>query len=75
MILTEKTLQLTDRQLCLLSSSALELKNVLEKAVKQELSMSELVDALKLLETATSCILLEVKHDFEITDVEEALPC
>lgn len=65
---------LTDRQLCLLSSSALEIKSLLDKAVSQTLTHAELLVALDALESSANCIKTEIQHGFEVTDVENEQP-
>jgi hypothetical protein len=64
---------LNDRQLCLLSNSAIEFKTLIEKIVSKQVSKLELMEALSEFEAVTSCIRMELDHGFDIIEIESQI--
>ena len=65
----EKVL-LNDRQLCLLSNSVLQLKELVEKLVSQDLTKEELLEVLSLISDSNEAIMMEVEYGIDLVEVE-----
>ena len=61
---------LNDRQLCLLSNSVLQLKELVEKMASQELTKEEFLEVLGLISDSNEAIMTEVEYGIDLIEVE-----
>jgi hypothetical protein len=71
-----KTVNLSDRQLCLLSNSAIQLTHLVEKIASNRIAniaATEFLETLRLISEVNDTILTEVRYNIDVTQVENEI--
>jgi len=61
---------LNERQICLLSNSAIQYNSLVEKVASKQISRAELVEALAEIENVVNCLRIEIEYGLDVTEVE-----